>query len=354
MRKNAPVKGRGTTTSTANRYTRRVVEDVDDGWPRDDDVPPAPRTALIRDPSRTVISYNESPDIPFDRAINPYRGCEHGCIYCYARPTHAWLDLSPGIDFETKILYKPDAAARLEKELSKPGYVPRPIGLGTNTDPWQPAERRLGITRSILEVLDAFNHPLMIVTKSAGIERDADILASMAARGLVQANVSVTSLDEALTRNMEPRAASPRRRLKVIERLSLAGVPTGVIVAPVIPMLNDEDIEKILEAARAAGARYAHYIFIRLPLEVAPLFREWLDDHHPLRAAHVMSRIRDSRGGRDYQSGFGRRMRGQGVYADLVRQRFGAAHRRLGFVDDPTLDCTRFAVPGAAEQLSIF
>ncbi len=354
MRRSAPVKGRGTTTSTANRYTARVVEGVDDGWPRDDDVEPAPRTELIRDPSRTVISYNESPDIPFDRSINPYRGCEHGCIYCYARPTHAWLDLSPGVDFETKILYKPDAAKQLEKELSRPRYAPKPIGLGTNTDPWQPAERRLGITRSILDVLDAFNHPLMIVTKSAGIERDIDILASMAKRDLVQVNLSVTSLDGDLSRRMEPRAASPARRLKTIGRLVDAGIPTGVIVAPVIPALNDEDVERILEAARAAGACHAHYIFIRLPLEVAPLFREWLDIHHPLRAAHVMNRIRDSRGGADYQAGFGRRMRGQGVYADLLRQRFDAAHRRLGFAADPVLDCTRFAVPGAARQLSLF
>ncbi len=353
MNRRSPVKGRGTTTDTANRYRSRVVEAVDDGWPRDDEIAPAPRTELIRDPSRSVISYNQSPDIPFDRSINPYRGCEHGCIYCYARPTHAWLDYSPGVDFETKILYKPDAARLLEAELSKRGYVPRPIGLGTNTDPWQPAERRLGVTRSILQVLDAFNHPLMIVTKSAGIERDIDILSSMAQRELVQVNVSVTSLDADLSRKMEPRAASPRRRLKTIERLAAAGIPTGVIVAPIIPFLNDDDVEAILQAARLAGARYAHYIFIRLPLEVAPLFREWLDTHYPLKASHVMNRIRDSRGGTDYRSGFGKRMKGEGVYAALLRQRFGAAHRRLGFTADPPLDCARFAVPGTAKQLSL-
>ncbi len=349
-----PVKGRGTTTPTANRYSDREVESVDDGWPGDDEVASSPRTELIRDPSKRVISYNDSPDIPFDRAINPYRGCEHGCIYCYARPTHAWLDYSPGIDFETRIVYKPAAAERLAEELAAPGYRVRPIGLGTNTDPWQPAERRLGITRAVLEVLSACNHPVMIVTKSAGIERDLDILASMAARNLVRVSVSVTSLDASLSRNMEPRAASPSRRLKTIARLAEAGIPTGVLVAPVIPFLNDDDMESILDAARRAGARHAGWIFLRLPLEVAPLFREWLQTHYPLKAGHVMNRVRDSRGGEDYRAGFGSRMRGQGVYAALLKKRFDAASRRLGFVGESRLDEQHFRPPSPGGQQSLF
>jgi DNA repair photolyase len=350
----SPVKGRGTTTPIANRYASATRETVDDGWPGDDDVESAPRTELIEDRSRSVISYNRSPDIPFDRSINPYRGCEHGCIYCYARPTHAWLDYSPGIDFETKILYKPNAAHLLRQELSRSAYQCQPIGLGTNTDPWQLAERKLGISREILQVLDEFSHPVLIVTKSSGIERDIDILAGMARRNLVQVNLSVTSLNADLSRKLEPRAATPARRLKTIERLAAAGISVGVIVAPVIPFLNDDDVEAILEASRSAGACYAHYIFIRLPLEVSPLFREWLDQHYPLKASHIMNRIRDSRGGADYQSGFSRRMKGEGVFAELLAQRFAKAHRRLGFIEDPELDCSRFAVPGRSEQLSLF
>jgi DNA repair photolyase len=348
------LKGRGTATRTANRYQSLVAEAVDDGWPRDDNVGDGVNTELIPDPARSVISYNKSPDVPFDRSINPYRGCEHGCIYCYARPTHAWLDLSPGIDFETKILFKAQAAELLRGELARPGYVPLPMGLGTNTDPWQPAERKLKITRSILEVLDAFNHPITVVTKSAGIERDIDILARMAARGLCLVHVSVTSLDPGLSRKLEPRAASPFRRLKTVERLAAAGIPAGVIVAPVIPFLNDGDVEAILENARSAGARYAHYILVRLPLEVSPLFREWLDLHYPLKATHIMNRIRDTRGGEDYQSEFGTRRRGSGIYAEMLAQRFGRARRRLGFSKEPDLDCGSFRDPDAARQLPLF
>lgn len=354
MHNRTPIKGRGTPTAIANRYRRVERETVDDGWPRDDDVAPSPATQLIADPSRSVISYNESPDIPFDRSINPYRGCEHGCIYCYARPTHAWLDFSPGIDFETRIVYKPDAAKLLAAELARPGYRCAPMGLGTNTDPWQPAERRLGITRQVLEVLEAHDHPVTCVTKSAGIERDIDILGAMAERRLALVHLSITTLDAELSRRLEPRAAAPARRLKAVECIAAAGIPVGVIVAPVIPFINDDAIEHILEAARAAGARHAHYILVRLPLEVSPLFREWLDQHFPDRAARVMNRIRDMRGGADYRSGFDVRQRGEGVYADLIAGRFRKARARLAYGEDPTLDCDRFKVPGAAGQLSLF
>lgn len=354
MTRRDPVKGRGTATPIANRFARIRKEAAEDGWPRDDEDNSSPDTELIEDRSRTVISYNTSPDIPFDRSLNPYRGCEHGCIYCYARPTHAWLDLSPGIDFETRIIYKPRAAELLDKALRAPGYRCRPMGLGTNTDPWQPAERRLGITRGVLEVLDAFNHPVTIVTKSSGIERDIDILSGMAERDLVCAHVSITSLDAGLSRKMEPRAAAPARRLKTLSRLHAAGVPVGVIVAPVIPFLNDGQLEAVLEAARGAGARFAHFIFIRLPLEVAPLFRDWLDDHYPLKAEHIMNRIRDSRGGADYRAEFGERLRGRGAYAEVIAQRFDMMKRRMGFEVEPPLDCARFAVPGSGKQLTLF
>jgi len=350
----APLRGRGTTTPVANRYANLRVETVDDGWPLDDDPVQPPDTVLIEDPSRSVISYNDSPDIPFDRAINPYRGCEHGCIYCYARPSHAWLDLSPGIEFETKILYKPRAAELLAESLRSRNYRCRPMGLGSNTDPWQPAERRLRITRGILEVLEAFNHPVTIVTKAAAIERDLDILSAMAARSLVRVHLSVTSLDAALTRKLEPRTAAPTRRLKTIERLAAAGIPVGVMVAPVIPFLNDAELEVILDAAHAAGAGFAYWGLIRLPREVAGLFREWLEDHHPLKAAHVMSRIRDLRGGADNVSEFGERMRGTGAYAELLARRFERASRKLGFRPPPALDCESFRLPGEPRQLSLF
>ncbi|GJL82335.1 MAG: radical SAM protein [marine bacterium B5-7] len=330
-----------------------MTEAIDDGWPIDEEVPGAPDTLLIKDPSRSIISYNDSPDIPFDRSINPYRGCEHGCVYCYARPTHAWLDMSPGIDFETRIVYKPDAALLLRQALDKPGYQCRPMGLGTNTDPWQPAERKLGITRSIIEVLKEYGHPLAIVTKSSGIERDIDLLAEMATRDQVLVHVSIASLDADLCRKLEPRAATPSRRLRIIEKLAKAGIPVGVIVAPIIPVLSDIDIETVLESARNAGASHSHYILIRLPLEVAPLFREWLQTHYPLKAEHVMNRIRDTRNGADYQSGFGQRMRGSGVFAELIANRFASAYRRYQFTEETPLDCAAFAPPGSG-QLSLF
>ena len=352
--KNKIIKGRGVATSIHNRYAAWERESVDDGWPPDEDGDGAPRTELLLDPSRSVVTYNQSPDVPFDRSINPYRGCEHGCVYCYARPTHAWLDLSPGIDFETKIFYKPDAARLLRAELSRPGYRCRPIGLGTNTDPWQLAERRLGVTRAILEVLREFEHPLTIVTKSTGIERDIDVLSDMASRDLVLVYVSICTLDAELSRRMEPRAAAPTRKLRAIERLAGAGVPVGVLVAPVIPVLNDAEIETILERAYEAGARFAHYTLLRLPLEVSPLFREWLDLHYPMKKQHVMNRVNDVHGGKDNRAEFGLRMRGAGVYADLVRQRFDRRRARCGYRPDPELDASRFRVPGRAMQLEMF
>jgi DNA repair photolyase len=349
-----PVSGRGTMTNVANRFANVRSVPEDDGWWHDDVSSARIETRWIADPARTVISHNDSPDVPFDRSINPYRGCEHGCIYCYARPSHAWLDLSPGIDFETRILFKPRAAELLDKALRARGYRCRPIGLGSNTDPWQPAERKLRISRSILTVLDAFNHPVTIVTKAAAIERDIDILASMALRNLVCVNISVTSLDGGLIRKLEPRSATPARRLKTISRLADAGIPVGVIVAPVIPFLNDAELEAILGASRQAGATFAHWGLIRLPGEVADLFRGWLEDHFPLKAEHVMSRIHQMRDGDPNGSQFGTRMRGTGVFAELMAQRFRAASRKWGFQDPPALDCNAFQPPACERQLTLF
>ena len=341
-----PRKGRGALSNPAGRYQSQTVGAFDDGWEREEDPLPRLETEVRPDPARSIIARNQSPDINFDQSINPYRGCEHGCIYCYARPSHAWLDLSPGLDFETKLFFKKDAAALLERELSRPGYRPSSIALGANTDPYQPVERRLGVTRSILEVLDRCQHPVGIVTKSALIERDVELLASMAKRRLASAIVSVTTLDDGLKRIMEPRTASPNRRLEAVRTLSAAGIPTGVLVAPVIPCINDAEIEDILAASRAAGARVAHYTLIRLPHELKDLFREWLDSHFPERAAHVMSIIRQCRGGRDNDPRFGHRQRGTGVYADLISRRFATARRRLGFEPRlPEPDCSRFVPP---------
>ena len=301
--------------------------------------------------SRTIIARNASPDIPFTQSINPYQGCEHGCIYCYARPTHAYLDLSPGLEFETKLFAKPDAAALLRAEIGKPGYVCDPIALGTNTDPYQPIEREWKITRQILEVLAAHEHPFTIVTKSALVERDLDLIAPMAAKNMARVYVSITSLDRDLARTLEPRAAAPPRRLQAIRALADAGVPVGVLVAPVIPQLNDRDLEAILEAAAAHGATSAGWILVRLPLEVASLFRAWLDEHYPLRAAHVMSLIQQLRGGRDNDPNFGSRMRGSGTFAELIARRFDLATKRLGLNDHRTapLDITRFRPPRTNE-----
>jgi DNA repair photolyase len=318
-------KGRGAVTNPANRFDSEVTSPFDDGWdtiPAElQDMPPLP-TELIRDTTRGIISYNQSPDIGFDRSVNPYRGCEHGCVYCFARPTHAYLGYSPGLDFETKIVFKPEAAALLEKALSKPGYVPQPLALGTNTDPYQPVERTLKLTRAVLEVLSRFNHPATIVTKSAGVLRDLDILQSMAERNLVRVYLSVTTLDADLARRMEPRAATPVRRLQAVAELAQAKIPAGVLAAPMIPGLNDSELESILAAAAQAKASHAGYVLLRLPLEVAKIFEDWLRLHYPDRAQHVLSLVRQTRGGALYDSSFGQRLSGSGVYADLLAKRF--------------------------------
>jgi DNA repair photolyase len=352
---NQPLKGRGATGNPDNRFDACTVEAVDDGW-GSLDAPAEPlRTEVQADSARSVISYNQSPDIPFDRSINPYRGCEHGCVYCFARPTHAYLGLSPGLDFESRLFYKRNAAARLREELARPGYRPAPVALGINTDAYQPLERRLRVTRDILEVLAECGHPVTLVTKSALIERDLDILADLAARGLVQVMVSITTLERELARRMEPRAAAPQRRLQVIERLRAAGVPTGVLVAPLIPVLTDAELETLLQAARDAGALAAGYVLLRLPHEVHALFEDWLAAHYPLAAAHVMNRLRDCRGGRAYDARFGTRMRGEGIYADLIAQRFRTACRSLGFGEMPGLECGHFRPPAAhRDQLPLF
>ena len=371
------LKGRGALSNATGRFERITREHFDDGWgddPKDDregdqaqdpgldcggdpdDLPPPKlRTTLTPDATRRVISYNDSPDLPFDRSINPYRGCEHGCIYCYARPSHAYLGFSPGLDFETRLVFKPDAAALLRAELARPGYSCAPIALGSNTDPYQPVERDLGITRAVLEVLAECGHPVMVVTKSARVERDIDILGAMAQTNRCSVAVSVTTLDRDLARCMEPRASAPRRRLETVRRLIAAGIPTGVFAAPMIPFLNDSELEAILEHARKAGALGASYTLLRLPLEIADLFREWLAEHYPERAGRVMERVRDTRGGKDYDSTFGRRMRGTGPVAELLAKRFRLAVKRLGFPGFPELDCTGFVPPVPEHgQLSLF
>jgi DNA repair photolyase len=324
-------KGRGAASNPAGRFESTRAEAEDDGWGILDEPLPALRTTVQRDATRSVIARNRSPDIPFTQSINPYRGCEHGCIYCYARPSHAYLNLSPGLDFETRLFYKPDAVALLENELAAPNYRCSPIALGANTDPYQPIERQYRVTRAILEALSACNHPATIVTKGAAIiARDVELLGDMARRKLIAVYVSITSLDKNLKRTLEPRAASPAARLAVIRRLAEAGVPVGVMVAPVIPALTDHEAENILAAAAGAGAASAGYVMLRLPHEVNPLFQEWLDTHEPLKAAHVMSRVRELRGGRDNDPRFGSRMRGEGPFAELFRKRFELACRKHG------------------------
>jgi len=323
-------RGRGAASNAASRFLawERVPEvDSDAGAAPDEARVP---TTLFDDRAKTVISWNASPDIPFDRSVNPAKGCEHGCVYCYARPTHAYLGLSPGLDFETKIFVKRDAASLLRQELMRPSYRPGVLALGANTDPYQPVERELGITRAILEVLDEFGHPVSVTTKGALVERDIDILARMAGRGLAQVNVSLATLEPELARRMEPRAAAPHRRVETLRRLAAAGIPTAVLVAPVIPALTDHDIEHVLETAAAAGTGEAYYVLLRLPREVRDLFVDWLERHYPDRAKHVMSLVQQARGGRDNDPRFGSRMRGSGAYADLIRQRFHLACRRNG------------------------
>ena len=324
-----PAPGRAAGGNETGRFEAHSLEPVHDGWDIVEDLPPV-RTEVRDEAPRRVITRNDSPDLPFDRSINPYRGCEHGCIYCYARPTHAWLGMSAGLDFESRLIARPGAAEALEREIAARGYVPRAIALGSNTDPYQPVERDRGITRAILEVLSAWNHPVTIVTKGALIERDLDILAPMAERGLAHAAISITTLDAALCRAMEPRAPSPLRRLRAVRALSEAGVPVRVSASPMIPALTDHELEGILGAAAEAGARAASAIALRLPREVAPLFRDWLDAHAPDRAARVMGRVRELHGGRDYDPEWHTRMTGQGVWADLLERRFRIACRRLG------------------------
>jgi DNA repair photolyase len=351
------IKGRGTALNPPVRFDTLSRDAFDDGWDMREDTPP-PQTTLMRDSTRSIITRNDSPDLGFDRSINPYRGCEHGCIYCFARPTHAYLGLSPGLDFETKIVFKPEAASLLEKELSKPGYEPRPITLGSNTDPYQPVERTLKITRALLEVLDKFNHPLAIVSKSAGVLRDTDILSRMAKRNLVRVHISVTTLDATLARAMEPRAASPSRRLAAIAALTQAGIPTGVLAAPMIPGLNDSELENIIAAAARAGATGAGITLLRLPFELTELFTNWLNTHLPERASHVLSLIRQMRGGKLNDPQFHSRFAGAGPYAELLHKRFARAARQHGLLTEKSaLDTTKFAVPStvkAAMQLSLF
>ena len=324
-------RGRGAGINPGGRFEPIQRESFDDGWQTLEDLPEFKTEVQVEKP-RTIISRNESPDIPFDRSINPYRGCEHGCIYCFARPTHSYMGLSAGLDFEAKLFAKPDAARLLERELSKPGYKPRTIAIGTNTDPYQPIEREWRIMRQILEVLAKAEHPVAIVTKSALITRDIDILAPMAKKGLVKVGISVTTLDKTLARSMEPRASTPMKRLDAIKTLTEAGIPVAVMMAPVIPALNDHEIERVLDAGKAAGATEASYVLLRLPLEVSPLFRDWLLRNYPHRYQHVMSLVRSMRDGKDYDAEFGKRMKGAGPYAWQIGRRFEMTTKRLGLI----------------------
>ena len=338
-------RGRGAGLNTTGRFEPVSRETLDDGWNTLESLP-AFKTEVQVEKPRSIISRNESPDIPFDRSVNPYRGCEHGCIYCFARPTHAFMGLSPGLDFEAKLFAKPDAARLLERELAKPGYKVRPIAIGTNTDPYQPIEKEWRILRQILEVLKAADHPVMIVTKSAMVMRDIDLLAPMAEKGLAKVGLSVTTLDRKLARLMEPRASTPAKRLEAIRALSEAGIPATVMMAPVIPALNDHEIERVLDSGKAAGACEASYVLLRLPLEVSPLFRDWLLRNYPDRYRHVMSLVRSMRGGKDYDAEFGKRMKGAGPYAWQIGRRFEMAAKRLGLnLTRRPLNCELFVPP---------
>jgi len=350
------LRGRGATSNATGRFERFTRVADGDGWPpEDDDLPPL-RTQVSVERPRSVITRNASPDIPFDRSINPYRGCEHGCIYCFARPSHAYLGFSAGLDFETHLIARPDAASVLEKELRTPGYVPRVMAIGTNTDPYQPIERDRKIMRGLLQVLSDYRHPVGVVTKGSLIERDADILGEMGQAGLAQGAISITTLDADLARKMEPRCPSPARRLKAMEALAKAGCPMRVSVAPLVPGLTDHELESILRSARDAGARSATLIPLRLPAEVSALWLDWLEDHFPDRVERVMSKLRDMHGGRPYDATFGKRMSGEGVWAELLQSRFQHALRRLGYrADTPDLRCDLFRCPArAGDQLSLF
>ncbi len=354
-------KSRGAISAPQGRFEREAREAFDDGWTVEDEATAPRETTVTEERARSIISRNDSPDVPFTHSINPYRGCEHGCIYCYARPSHSYLELSPGLDFETKLFAKTNAVELLRRELSARGYVASPIALGANTDCYQPAERKYRLTRGILEVLAECNHPVTLVTKSALVERDLDLLAPMAKRNLAKVFVSIGSLDRTLARRLEPRAASPQRRIDILRALSSAGVPCGVMVAPIVPALSDKSIEEVLEAAAAAGAQTAAYIVMRLPNELKELFRDWLAVHYPLRAEHVMSVVNQLRGGKDNDPRFGERMTGTGLFADLLGQRFAIACKRLGIDgrdrggrEVPDLDTTQFRTPSATGQMSLF
>ena len=351
---NLRVRGRGSLSNDSGRFEPYARAFEHDGWDLPEETRPL-RTGVEEERPRKVLTRNKSPDVPFDRSVNPYRGCEHGCIYCFARPTHAYLGYSAGLDFETKLIAKPEAAQVLRRELRAPGYVPDTIAIGTNTDPYQPIEKHYRIMRQVLEVLEEFRHPVTIVTKGTLIERDIDILSRMGGAGLARVGISVTTLDARLGRRMEPRAAAPQRRLEIIRRLSDAGCPVRVMVAPVVPSLTDHELERILKAAAEAGADAAEWIMLRLPHEVSPLFREWLHQNFPDRAGRVMTKMRDMHGGEDYDPTWHQRMRGEGEYAQLIAHRFSVACRRLKLVRElPPLRTDLFAVPGRGRQLSLF
>jgi len=352
-------RGRGTLTNASGRYEKQTREAVDDGWGTIDDLPDL-ATTVTEEKARRIITRNDSPDLSFDRSINPYRGCEHGCAYCFARPTHAYMGLSPGLDFETRLFAKPNAPELLEKELADPGYQPRTIAIGTNTDPYQPIEKTWMLTRRILEVLEKANHPVGIVTKNHLVTRDIDILARMAKKGLAKVAISVTTLDRKLARSLEPRASTPPKRLEAIRMLSEAGIPTAVLVAPIIPAVNDAEIERILDACWHMGAREAGYVLLRLPLEIRDLFREWLVANRPDAARHVLSLVQGTRGGKDYDSTFFMRQKGTGPFAWMIGRRFEVARNRLGFNKRTLRLATEHFTPpprkgpAAAEQLSLF
>ena len=349
-------RGRGAVSNHSSRFDACQHVPVDDGWPggEEDEFATSNATLVSTDTARTVITRNRSPDVPFELSVNPYRGCEHGCVYCFARPSHAYLGLSPGLDFETRLFSKPDAGQRLKAELAQSGYRCRPLAVGINTDGWQPVERKLRITRQILEVLQACRHPFSAVTKSSLIERDIDILAPMAEQGLVQVAVSVTTLESDLARLMEPRASAPHRRLQTIKVLADAGIPVSVLVAPLIPVLTDGELETILDRAREAGATDAGYILLRMPHEIKDLFREWLDTHRPGMTGHVFNRLYEAHGGKAYDASFGTRMTGNGPYAELLARRFELAKKRLGFHALAALETQHFRPPVDTAQMDLF
>ncbi|MGB7243082.1 MAG: PA0069 family radical SAM protein [Sulfitobacter sp.] len=349
------IKGRAAGSNRTGRFETIRREHVEDGWDRDEELPPLRTDTAIEVPRR-IITYNRSPDLPFDRSINPYRGCEHGCIYCFARPSHAYLGLSPGLDFETRLIARPQAAKCLAQELAAPRYKVAPIAIGTNTDPYQPIEKQHEITRSCLKVMSDAHHPVAIVTKGTLIERDTDILADMARRGLVRVGISVTTMDSQISRLMEPRVPSPARRLQIISRLAEAGIPVRVMASPMIPALTDPELEAILTAGRDAGARSASWIMLRLPRDVSPLVQEWLSTHFPDRAGRILTRLREMHGGQEYDAAWGKRMRGEGPYAEMISQRFKLAVKRLGLRTTlHPMRCDLFQPPPkATAQMSLF